>query len=524
MGSFSEFSQCASSDNTGSNISIQNLTASEELVSLDDTDDKYFLVPNKPSALYKTQSIDLLVEHTEALNGEPVWSIGANSAVENSIGLFNPTKNIFSLIASADPRTSDDNEGDALTYNGESATGIRKGTPVNFGTDEGFIAKNGGTPAHYLMPGINEHINYGNLPELSGAITHTTRIVFETSDITKGQWVILTNVDGTHRFGILIDSGGNTLINLYNGSTANCAFTTATYISNNVKVTLEVNFDGNGTTNSDRLKIKIDGVLISGTYTGTIPTSLPVTTTEDTTVGVNGSSTLSGKYYEVSMFSDNKSESFSKDQFFSSQNEWQGDLIGSDNGNGTLDLSAEFTAYDAQQVWLNLASGSATQEDWGSGRSGRQQRGDSAVDNDETFNRYDISSLSGETVGDVRVLVYAGDGTEIQNLTLYNQNKTDLEGVASAPKYDFAPSTAWDTNLGSSVGVDANESTELTLTGTTLKTIIQGILNGSTSQDQGFVLDGSETATYLDVFSVKLLIKLSSGVIILPPPYIFRTN
>ena len=149
-GTLTIFSQCASSDTTGSEDNLKSLVDIEQFESIVSTEEN-FLYPVLFGKLYKTQNIETVPDHTEALNGEPINSIGANGAIDGRIGLYYPRKNIFNIIASADPRTSDAQTSYALMANGESATATESGTLESFGTGKGFIAESGGTPAHYLF-------------------------------------------------------------------------------------------------------------------------------------------------------------------------------------------------------------------------------------------------------------------------------------------------------------------------------------------------------------------------------------
>jgi len=438
---------------------------------------------------------------------------GTMSLADNRIGLFNPYNNIFSLIGSADPRTSDANTGNALMYNGESSGGLITGTMVNCGAGEGFIAKNGSIPAHYRGNGVDAEIQTSNTTfTVDGDSIDYFNLRFEVDSIGANEVMC----------GVFESSDSS---NWWIGITS----TSKMRISWNI-AGIFINFDStqvmlpNTIYDVSVLRVAgtqymwIDGVLettiISGN-TPTIPTTLH-TFPDYSILGRRNSANFSkSKLYSFSHYSDSKSESFVKDQYFSSQNEWQGDLIGSDNGDGTLDLSAEYTYLDAQQTWLEYYNYINAPHDWGCAQTGEFKRQAGVGYTDEAFARWDLSEFASKTVDSVRLITFAeSEGAQVASAisNVYEQNKTSLVGVVDPPLFDDFPLFPWDTIL-STLNVQ-NIGTYEYLDGSSLmKNLVQAWIDGTKDAEDGVVIDANFGAIgyYLYLCGIRLGVKVVGG-------------
>lgn len=447
---------------------------------------------------------------------------GQMSLADNKVGLYNPYNNICSLISSAIPRTSNFNTGLIPLVQGESAASTITGTLTNFATGYGFIAKDGEVPAHVLFDGVDDHVNFGDRPELDAVSEYSATIDFETDDVTTAQWLWIKFQETPGKIIGLLLGGSTTLVAYVHDGTQNVTYTisASSLLFNNTRASIGVQYYGAGATNSDRLKISFNGVDITGgTYSGTVP-SITQTVTGDLTLGFT-SSTISGKVYDFILDSDAKTLDLLKDQYYSSLNEWQGDLSGTEpeTPDGTMTLSAEYTYLDAQQCRLGKSGGTVTDYDWGTGRIGEYIRPVGGTNaSSETLARFDLSPYSGALR--TRLLAYSdGVGTQAASdlSKVYQQNKTApaswANGAAGPPSFDDFADTAWDTEVGVAVVQDEG-SYDYTLTA--LDGLVSNWAAGNIDQDNGVVIDANYAASgeYNDIFSIKLGVKTGLSAIL----------
>lgn len=118
------------------------------------------------------------------------------------------------------------------------------------------------------MNGINDYIDFGNMPELNGVggLTMSVRV---TTDPTGSIPIFSKFNDNFHRFHLWIISGA-LYWNASNG--ASHAYGTSSF-SNSGSTVFTMRFDGSGATNADRLKGFINAEEQTLSFTGTIPTT-----------------------------------------------------------------------------------------------------------------------------------------------------------------------------------------------------------------------------------------------------------
>jgi len=202
-------------------------------------------------------------------------------------------------------------------------------------------------------------------------------------------------------------------------------------------------------------------------------------------------------------------------------------LSGSDNGNGTLSLSADYEYLDAQQCWLDFENFVTIANNWGTGRIGQYKRQVVGFV-DEVLARWDVSaSYPNATIDSARVLMYSdAQGVNLSNATsnIYEQNQTSAEnwtnGVNGPPLFDdFGIYTSWGTTLDSTTVQTSGVSYEFSDPSNNIKNLVQSWIDGTKSENDGVIIDANyQTISYYnDIFSIKLGIKiLSSNKIIVP--------
>ncbi len=123
--------------------------------------------------------------------------------------------------------------------------------------------------------GTDDQIDLGNISSLSETDAFTIEGWFNqtTLDQTRGMFIMRT--DASNQIRARTWSDGNMYVYLHNASTFNAAFDYSTVVTANGWFHFAMVFDGNGATNADRMKVYIDGVEVSLTYNGTVPTSAP---------------------------------------------------------------------------------------------------------------------------------------------------------------------------------------------------------------------------------------------------------
>lgn len=463
----------------------------------------------------------------EGLRGIP-YTDGAMSFLEERIGLYDTHKNIVSLISSAIPRTSDFNTGLIPLVQGESAASTITGTLTNFGSGFGFIAESGGVPAHVLFDGDSSTISMGDIEELNNTSSFSIRMSIEfLSLVALNTTVFAKYKDATDHINVYYNSSQKFLfIIIKNSGSTNFAYlnNTTDIITTGVKYDLGFNYNGDGATEPDKIQLTINGVDQSLVFSGTTPSTTSDLSPAELMINASGG-LLSAKLYDFILYSDAKSPDWIKDQYYSSQNEWQGDLSGTEpeTPDGTMTLSAEYTYLDAQQCWLEYDNFTVVPHTWATGRKGRWKRQPGLGFVDEILARWSLSAYAGCTLDSVRLLSYCdtqGTQTGSATSTVYEQDKKIASnwanGVPGPPQFDdFDVSTAWATSLDTLSVQDGSQVYEYTDGSGNIRALAQAWIDTTKDEDDGLIIDADFQALgwYLDVFNVKLGIKMAGGLL-----------
>ncbi|WP_436514338.1 LamG-like jellyroll fold domain-containing protein [Ekhidna sp. To15] len=123
--------------------------------------------------------------------------------------------------------------------------------------------------------GLDDQIDLGNIASLSETDAFTIEGWFNqtTLDQTRGMFIMRT--DASNQIRARTWSDGNLYVYLHNGSTFNAAFDYSSVVTANDWFHFAMVFDGSGATDADRMKVFVDGVEVTLTYNGTVPSMTP---------------------------------------------------------------------------------------------------------------------------------------------------------------------------------------------------------------------------------------------------------
>ena len=154
-----------------------------------------------------------------------------------------------------------------------------------------------------LYDGMDDYIELGSLSHLQNATEYSISSWLK-SPLTSTSQAIYSWFDGADGYLqlLLVDDGS---FYVYNYRTSNAYGLSATgLVSADTWYNATVIFDGSGVTNSDRLKLYINGVLVSLTFTGTQPTQTGTMLSSTMKLGSNSGAAwfVEGNIDEVSIF------------------------------------------------------------------------------------------------------------------------------------------------------------------------------------------------------------------------------
>jgi len=150
--------------------------------------------------------------------------------------------------------------------------------------------------------GVDDSIELGTISHLQNTTEYSISSWFKTP-LTVLNQAIYAWFDGADGYlQLLLVSDGSFIVYNYRTSTA-YGLTATGIVSADTWYNALVVFDGSGATNSDRLKLYINGVLITLTFTGTIPTQTGTMLIQGMQIGSQqGALLFEGNIDEVSIF------------------------------------------------------------------------------------------------------------------------------------------------------------------------------------------------------------------------------
>ena len=156
----------------------------------------------------------------------------------------------------------------------------------------------------FEFDGVDDYVELGSLPNLQNATQYSISSWFKSplNNLYQVIWGWFDGADGYLQL-LLVDDGSFVVYN-YRTSTAYGLSATG-LVTADTWYNATVVFDGSGATNADRLKLYINGILVTLTYTGTIPTQTGTMLSKTMWLGASNSSNFwgfDGNIDEVSIF------------------------------------------------------------------------------------------------------------------------------------------------------------------------------------------------------------------------------
>jgi len=188
------------------------------------------------------------------------------------------------------------------------------GTPTDviFGGCEGV----GGT-----FNGSSSIVNCGDINAVDGISALTISTWIKASSLRDFNTIIIKVSNTSNRFGLRLGGSGvgdnNEIIVLMGNGSNTLGYTSSSPIKVDQWINLVMVFDGSATGNSNRLKLYINSIEDTLTYSGTIPTTTPSTAAnlnigEDTTVA---NVEWDGDIEDVRVYTEAKSANWIKNEF-----------------------------------------------------------------------------------------------------------------------------------------------------------------------------------------------------------------
>jgi hypothetical protein len=183
---------------------------------------------------------------------------------------------------------SKDTSGDGTTTLTDFVS-VSNGTLTNMDAATDWVSDTGSGGTKALdFDGTNDHVLTANTPSAAAkcaALMYWFKRPAINTTAPGLAWAGAAN-DNTTRFSINVFSDGNVYIVV--GATAFGFFAT----NDTNWHSLAVNFNGNGAANSDRLKAYLDGVEVTLTFSGSIPSTLPTAASSRVIIGAVMAPTL----------------------------------------------------------------------------------------------------------------------------------------------------------------------------------------------------------------------------------------
>jgi len=163
----------------------------------------------------------------------------------------------------------------------------------------------GGFPNTYSTSydGVDDYVDVGSLSTLQNTTEFSISSWFKTPlTALQGLWVWFDGADGWLELNCSAD--GSMVANVTRFSSATYGIAAAGTLTADTWHNATLIFNGGGATNADRLKLYINGALITLTYTGTIPTQTGTMLSSGLHIGerYNGINYFNGNIDEVSIF------------------------------------------------------------------------------------------------------------------------------------------------------------------------------------------------------------------------------
>ena len=208
-------------------------------------------------------NIDEVSYFNSELSASDVTSI-YNSGVPNDISSLSPLSWW---------RCGDGDTAPTLTDNG---SGGNNGTMQNFSTFSSDVpaAPSFTNTKSIALDGVDDFVDCGNITSLNNVNAFTTSAWFKQNSIDVFAFLFGSYVTAGNWLGVYTFTDGNLYVHFKSsGVDAYGYFDYSSVVSASAWFNLAIVFDGSGASNSDRLKVYVNGSNQSLSFTGTIPTS-----------------------------------------------------------------------------------------------------------------------------------------------------------------------------------------------------------------------------------------------------------
>jgi len=153
--------------------------------------------------------------------------------------------------------------------------------------------------------GVGDFVDVGSLSNLQNATEFSVSSWFKTPlAAVQGVWVWWDDADGWLELNCSADGSMIANVTRFNHTSATYGIAAAGTLTADTWYNATVVFDGSGATNADRLKLYVNGNLITLTFIGTIPTQTGTMLSSGLHIGerFNGQNYFNGNIDEVSIF------------------------------------------------------------------------------------------------------------------------------------------------------------------------------------------------------------------------------
>jgi hypothetical protein len=157
----------------------------------------------------------------------------------------------------------------------------------------------------FEFDGVDDYVNCGSLSNLQNATEFSISCWFKPElAAVNGIWTWFDGADGWLELNCSADGSMIANVTRFNHTSATYGIAAAGTLTADTWYNATVVFDGSGATNADRLKLYVNGNLITLTFIGTIPTQTGTMLSSGLHIGerFNGQNYFNGNIDEVSIF------------------------------------------------------------------------------------------------------------------------------------------------------------------------------------------------------------------------------
>lgn len=167
-----------------------------------------------------------------------------------------------------------------------------------------YLADGGDGKAAISFDGTDDQLDITDAGSLGSTTAFSASVRIRTGATFPSNGTIIAQWGGTERFLMRVETGGNLVVSISNGSAGTATCSAVLAVSSWYLVTFT--YDGSGTGNSGKLKVYINGALQVPSFAGTVPTSTGNPTTVLSLGSRNTASTYFNGYISEVVFVDGR--------------------------------------------------------------------------------------------------------------------------------------------------------------------------------------------------------------------------